>query len=143
MRKSYRWKNLRLNSALVILSICISPILSIAGEVSTYEIVLSGKACKAYPNQEISCDYKVGNDLRFTMDGIGGEWTAITFMKSDYDGDFYATYGIGHGCVIVKRGKKNWKNEACGGPGSPFDYAFISPQNGEVYRDWGECMEVR
>jgi hypothetical protein len=57
-------------------------------------------------------------------------------MKSDIDGDFYATYGVLHGCVIIKRGTKvNFKNN----PGLSFDYSFISPKNGKVYKDWGKC----
>lgn len=111
------------------------------GESSTYDIVSSCKKCKETPSREISCEYKVGKDLHLSVDGIGGEWTGIAFMKSDYDGDFYAAFGIRHGCVIVKRGKKNWKNVADHGPGSPFDYAFISPKNGKVYRDWTDCKD--
>jgi len=141
--KLYQRKSLQLKSILLFLFLVISPVFSIAGELSTYDIVLSGKACKEYPNQEISCDFKVGNDLHFILEGIGSEWTGITFMKSDYEGDFYATYGLGHGCVVVKRGKKNWKNAGCGGPGSAFDYAFISSKNGKVYRDWEACQEVK
>jgi hypothetical protein len=110
-------------------------------ESSTYDIVSSCKVCKETPSQEISCEYKVGKDLLFSIDGIGGEWTGIAFMKSDYDGDFYAAFGIRHGCVIVKRGKKNWKNDADHGPGSPLDYAFVSPKNGKVYRDWIGCKD--
>jgi hypothetical protein len=143
MGKSNLQRCPRFICALFTLFIGISPISSLGKELSTYDIVLSGKACKEYPNQEISCDFKVGNDLHFILEGIGGEWTGITFMKSDNEGDFYATYGLGHGCVVVKRGKKNWKNAGCGGPGSAFDYAFISSRNGKVYQDWESCKEVR
>ena len=137
MGKAYQRKNLRLKSALLTLFIGVSPVFSIAGEWSTYDIVSSGKVCKQTPSQEFSCEYKVGNDLHFTIDGVGGEWTGITFLKSDIDGDFYAKFGLRHGCVIVRRGKKNWK------PGSPSDYAFISPKNGKVYRDWEACKEEK
>ena len=143
MGKSCRWKKLRFKSALLAFLIGILPVLSIALELSTYDAVLIGKTCMETRSQEISCEYKVGNDLHFTIDGIGGESTGITFVKSNLEGDFYPTFGLQHGCVIVKRGKKNWKKDVDHGPGSPFDYAFISPKNGKVYRDWGECMEVR
>ena len=143
MGKACQRKDLRLKSALLALFIGISPIFSIAGEWSTYDIVSSGKVCKQTPSHEFSCEYKVGNDLHFTIDGVGGEWTGITFLKSDFDGDFYAKFGLRHGCVIVRRGKKNWKSDAGDGPGSPSDYAFISPKNGKVYRDWDACKEMR
>jgi hypothetical protein len=29
-------------------------------------------------------------------------------MKSSFDGDFYATFGLLHGCVIAQRGTKAW-----------------------------------
>jgi hypothetical protein len=112
-----------------------------AGETSTYDTVLAGKACGPSGTQEVRCTYRVGNDLHFTVDGIGGLWTDITFIKSSYEGDFYATYGLGHGCVVVKRGKSNWENPGCGGPGSAFDYAFVSSKTGDVYRDWQDCMK--
>jgi hypothetical protein len=143
MGNSRQRKNLRVNSVLLTLIVCISPIFSVAGEWSTFEIVSSGKACRQTPSREFSCEYRVGNDLRFSIDGVGGEWTGITFLKSDFDGDFYAKFGLQHGCVIVRRGKKSWKKDAAEGPGSPSDYAFVSPKNGKVYREWGACKEGR
>ena len=132
-----------LESALLTWIIVISPISSAAEGLSTYDIVSSGKVCKQNPSHEFSCDYKVGNDLHFTIDGVGGDWTGITFLKSDIDGDFYAKYGMRHGCVIVRPGKKNWKKDDVSGPGSPSDYAFVSPRSGKVYRDWKDCKEAR
>ena len=38
---------------------------------STYEIVLSGKVCKESSTQTLSCEYKVGKGLHFSIDGIG------------------------------------------------------------------------
>ena len=63
-------------------------------------------------------------------------------MKSNFEGDFYPTFGLRHGCVIVKRGTKNWKQDVDHGPGSPFDDAFISPKKGKIYRDRVGCKEV-
>ncbi len=109
---------------------------------STYDEVLKGKQCASHPDpQKLSCEYKVGADLHLSIDGIGQEDTGVTFVKSNADGDFYATYGILHGCVIVKRGPKSY-SEAPGGPGSMSDYAFISPRNGKVYRSWSECRSA-
>ena len=110
-----------------------------ADQSSTYDEVLKGKQCATHPNlQTLSCEYKVGADLHLSIDGIGQEDTGVTFMKSNAEGDFYATYGILHGCFVVKRGPKS-HTEAPGGPGSMSDYAFISPRSGKVYRSWSEC----
>lgn len=133
-------KPLLANAIFFLFLICL-PSSLVAGDTSTYDTVLSGKTCGPSGTQEIRCTYRVGKDLHFTVDGIGGLWTEITFIKSSYEGDFYATYGLGHGCVVVKRGKSNWENPGCGGPGSAFDYAFVSSKTGEVYRDWQDCMQ--
>jgi len=129
-------------AAAILFTVCTPSILA-AAETSTYDIVLSGKTCRASGTRTVTCDYRVGKDLHFIIEGIGGPWTGITFIKSDYDGDFYATYGTEHGCVVVKPGRTNWKNPGCGGPGSAFDYAFVSPKTGKVYRDWEPCMTER
>jgi len=107
---------------------------------STYNLTLAGKSCKTSDHsQTLSCEYTVGTGLHFTIDGIGDPDTGITFMKSSFDGDFYAIYGMLHGCIIVKRGPTGYSDSAVSGPGSFSDYAFVSPKNGKVYRNWQEC----
>ena len=113
--------------------------ISAAEDPSTYEIVLSGKACKTGITQSLSCEYRVGNGLHFSIDGIGQPDTGITFKKSSIVGDFYATYGLLHGCVIIKRGPKGITSPNVHGPGSFTDFAFVSPKNGKVYKNWEEC----
>lgn len=60
--------------------------------------------------------------------------TGITFARADFpQGDYYAQFGLRHGCVIVKHG-----------PDSRLfglDFAFVSPINGKVYKTWEECKE--
>lgn len=110
-----------------------------ADQSSTYDEVLKGKQCAAHSNsQTLSCQYRVGADLHLSIDGIGQEDTGVTFMRSNAEGDFYATYGILHGCVVVKRGNKRYSPEPVG-PDPMSDYAFISPRNGKVYRSWPQC----
>jgi len=82
----------------------------------------------------LECSFNVGNDLYFVIAGIGMPDTSVTFMKSLFEGDYYATYGLLHGCVIVKKGLKYKELSAI------FDMAFVSPKNGKVYRSWGECQ---
>lgn len=107
---------------------------------STYQLTIEGKKCSESSSQQIDCDYRLGSGLWISIAGIGLPDTSVTFMKSSFEGDFYATYGIMHGCVIVKRGKKNPLPPAAEGPGSPTDYAFVSPKNGKVYRSWTQCQ---
>ena len=99
----------------------------------TYEITIKSKKCQEGASQLLACDYKIGKSLHISINGIGAPDTGISFMKSDFYGDFYGTYGIGHSCIIVSSGNNNGKGK------SYYDYAFISPKNGKVYKDWTEC----
>ena len=98
---------------------------------TAYEDTLSGNQCKE-SHQQINCTYKVGKDLEFSIDGIGMPDTGITFTRSKgIEGDYYATFGLMHGCIIIKHGKNSnlfFK-----------DFAFVSPKNGKVYKTWEDC----
>lgn len=99
---------------------------------------MAGKECQESSSQLLSCQYKVGSDLLISIDGIGGLGTGISFLKSDSYGDFYAVYGVMHGCVIVKSGRKRYENNFYD---NFLDYAFISPKNGKVYESWMSCQD--
>ncbi|MBI4208498.1 MAG: hypothetical protein HY538_02175 [Deltaproteobacteria bacterium] len=103
----------------------------------TYKETLKGKSCKSgeSESQVLSCNYKVGKDLFFSIDGIGNHDTGITVWKSSgSDGDFYMTFGLMHQCAIVKPGRKT--NVSMIG-----NMAFVSPKHGKVYEDWISCEE--
>lgn len=95
----------------------------------TYDKTLAGKSCKEESQQQINCTYKIGKDLEILIAGIGLPDTGITFAKSDIDGDYYASFGMQHLCVIIKSGKDLLQG-----------FAFISPQNGKVYPNWEACQ---
>ena len=101
-------------------------------EVSTYDLTLKGKQCKEGLNQQLDCDYKIGDDFHLSIGGVGQSDAGVTFIKSNLNGKYYGTFGILHGCVIVKTGTKNTTK-------NPFDFAFVSPINGKVYKDWESC----
>lgn len=107
--------------------------LSANAETSVYELTLKGKQCQETSSQALGCEYRIGKTLHISIDGIGQTDTGITFMKSDYDGDFYASVGVLHGCVIVKRNPKLSDRQ------NAFDFAFVSPRTGKVYRTWQAC----
>jgi hypothetical protein len=97
---------------------------------TAYDETLVGKSCKE-ALQQINCEYKVGKDLEFSIDGVGMPDTGITFVRANHRGDYYASFGLLHGCVIVKHGIHSELFLA--------DYAFVSPKNGKVYGTWQEC----
>jgi hypothetical protein len=120
--------------------LCVLSAPTLSGEKSSYDVVLAGKRCQTETwNQTLSCEYVVGTGLKFAIAGIGQPDTAVTFMKSSFDGDFYATFGLLHVCVIVKRGTTGVSSEDASEPGGFADYAFVSPKNGKVYKRWDEC----
>ena len=103
-------------------------------DVSTYDLTLKGKQCKEGLNQQLNCDYKIGDDFHLSIAGIGQSDAGVTFMKSNFNGKYYGTFGILHGCVIVKTGIKNITKNPF-----DFDFAFVSPINGKVYENWESC----
>lgn len=98
----------------------------------TYDAVVAGKQCSE-SRGEISCQYRVGLSLYFEIVAIGVRDAGVTFYKVDVDGDFYATFGLLHGCVIVKPGRKLQRSGV-------LSLAFVSPANGKVYQTWEECQ---
>jgi hypothetical protein len=120
--------------------LCIIPAPTPAGSNTTYDLVLAGKKCKTGTNQTLSCEYTVGTGLKFVITGIGQPDTGVAFTKSAFDEDFYASYGLLHGCVIVARGTKGVESEDASEPGGFADYAFVSPRNGKVYKSWEQCQ---
>jgi hypothetical protein len=100
--------------------------------LSTYDLALKAKECKEGLNQRLDCNYKIGDDFHLSIAGVGQSDAGVTFIKSNYYGEYYGTFGVLHGCVIVSKGIKNISK-------SPFDFAFISPLNGKIYKDWESC----
>lgn len=98
------------------------------------DVVVAGQKCESNRNQ-IQCDYKIGRSLVVQIVGVGLPEVAITTYQTDDKGDYYASVGMLHGCVIIKPGDKSpsegWQN-----------LAFISPKNGRVYRDWRLCQSA-
>jgi hypothetical protein len=101
-------------------------------EESTYDLILKGKKCEEANNQQLECNYKIDNDFWLSVAGVGGPDAGVTFMKSDFNGKYYGSYGMLHECVIVKTGTKNKTI-------NPLNFAFVSPKNGKVYKDWESC----
>lgn len=121
-----------MNRILLITAITIALQTTCYAEESTYDLVLKGKKCEEGSNQQLDCSYKIGNDFWLSVAGVGNPDAGVTFMKSDFNGKYYGTYGMLHGCVIVKTGTANKTI-------NPLNFAFISPINGKVYKNWGNC----
>jgi hypothetical protein len=101
---------------------------------STYDAVVAGMKCQQNSLDGMECDYRVGRSLHFNIAGVGDEDASITFFAASFEGDYYGSIGVLHGCVIVKPGKASE---------SLIDFAFVSPRTGKVYADWQSCRQAK
>jgi hypothetical protein len=120
---------------LILLSFVIDPYCASADEATVglnrplIEIVNRGKTCKSY-NRGNEYHYRIGNFFHISIAAVGTASAGIHFMKSDSSQPIYASFGAGHGCIIVNRFK---------GQKEIPEFVFISPRNGVVYESWSDC----
>jgi len=100
---------------------------------SAFDATARGTECRATSGGSLHCIYRVGKDLEFSITAIGAPDSGVSFLRSNIKGDFYARFGIVHGCIIVTFGDG-------ASPKAAGDYAFVSPRTGRVYRSWQECQ---
>jgi hypothetical protein len=93
------------------------------------EVMNRVKSCKSN-DRGIECNYRIEGVFDLSIAGVGTSSAGIHFMKSEASQPIYASFGLGHGCVIVNRFK--------GSNGIP-EFVFISPKNGVVYESWSDC----
>jgi hypothetical protein len=113
-------------------------------EGPTYRAVVRGMTCKqsAVVRGQLDCDYRVGTAVHFIIVGVGQPDAAITFLSAaGYDADYYVTYGVLHGCVIVKPGGKTTQSRNASDEVP--EMAFVSPKSGKVYPSWQTCREAK
>ena len=74
-------------------------------------------------------------NCRFTLDTVDFEIAGVgdpTVQFAVYSANIqktWAAFGLGHGCVMVKRMET-------------MVIAFVSPKNAKVYRDWSACSRA-
>jgi hypothetical protein len=101
----------------------------------TYEAVIQGMSCKQQASGRMDCEYRVGKSLRFTIAGVGQSDVVINFFKVNVDDDFFASVAPLHGCVVVR--------PAAARSDTISQLAFVSPQDGKIYRNWNTCATKR
>lgn len=121
------------------------PVLPLAAQGSdpmspACELANSGKSCSENQSgTSVDCDFKVGQDLQFSIIGIGQPDVRVVFSNSSMGGDYYATFSVLEGCVVVKHGKKG-VSSAQELLKVMNDVAHVSPKDANVYRTWEECL---
>ena len=122
---------LTLRTMFLACAVCASP-WSVAQ--SLFDITTRGTSCKALSDGSLFCKYEVGKDLEFSITSVGREDAGVSFLRSSIKGDYWARFGVLHGCVIVVQGEGTAQTAARA------DFAFVSPKNGRVYHTWQECQ---
>jgi hypothetical protein len=128
--------------------VCALPLLVATEPISAqsptrvYDAVVRGMECKQQQTGMLECNYRVGKSLHFAIAGVGGPEAGVTFFKVDWDGDYYATFGVQHGCVVVKEGQQSLNRLPKDGAALP-EMAFVSPRTGKVYRTWPACFQAK
>ena len=107
---------------------------------SVFELAVKGASCKQNAQGNLLCKYQVGKDLEFSITAVGEADSGISFLRSNVDGDYFARFGVVHGCIIVAQGKATATATATS---ARSEYAFVSPKNGRVYRTWQECQGAK
>ena len=106
-----------------------------ANAQSPFDLTVRGTSCNALSDGSLFCKYQVGKDLEFSITSVGQSDVGISFLRSNINGDYFARYGVMHGCIIIARGMSAPKRTP-----AEDDYAFVSPKTSQVHRSWQECQ---
>lgn len=121
---------------------CLLASMSLSRSVSAqtaFEAATTGARCTQNAQGSRMCRYEIGSSLVVSIAAVGESDAGVSFLKSDFNGAFYARMAVQHRCVIVSGGMK--APEAA----KALDgyLAFISPRTGLVYRTWESCEAAR
>ena len=112
---------------------------ALAEEQGLYEITVAARECEIDTYDNLNCAYEIGQDLRFSITGIGEAESAVTFHHLDINGDFYAIVDEKNDCIAIKAGKsidyetlRNWVLTGR-------TRAFVSTKSGKIYKSPQEC----
>lgn len=120
---------------LAALFLCTQTAFSQSRQEQLFAKVIAGADCKQSINNGLLCDYKVGDQLSFSIKDAGGTDTIVGFQHSNINAEFYAVFYFG--CVVVVPGHAHLKNY-------DRDYGvYVSPRNGRVYRTKQECQSAK
>ena len=79
------------------------------------------------------CRFLLGTDFQISLTGVGQSNAGIVYERSNFEGNYYASFGLAHGCVIVQTGLAQRSAPR------PHEFAFIQPRTGKVFKTWQEC----
>jgi hypothetical protein len=119
------------SGALVAALLCAAPA---AAQETPYAATSRGAQCALQPDGTLTCRYRVGRDLEFTLYRVAQPDVSLEIACSDPEGDYDIEPTLQSRCVVVRYGKR-----AMAIGGSDFVIAAVSGRNGMVYRSLREC----
>jgi len=123
------------SSALFAALLCATPVAALE---TPYAATNRGAQCGLQPDGTLTCRYRVGRDLEFTLHRVAEPDVTLEIARSDPEGDYAIEPELHSRCVFVRYGKRGM---ALGG--SDFVFAVVSGRNGMVYRSLRECRLAR
>ncbi len=99
-----------------------------------YAATSRGAQCALQPDSTLTCRYRVGRELDFTLNRVAEPGVSLQITRSDPEGDYYIEPALLSSCVLVRYGKRGTAQG-----GSDYVFAVVSGRNGMVYRSTREC----
>ena len=119
------------SGALVAALLCAAPA---AAQETPYAATTRGAQCALQADGTLTCRYRVGRDLDFTLYRVADPGLRLEIARSDPEGDYTIEPSLQSNCVFVRYGKRSMAQG-----GSDFVFAVVSGRNGMVYRSLREC----
>lgn len=107
--------------------------------IPTSYLVNNSKSCFTSFVGDVACSYTIGNDLKFTIWGIGAkDSTIVVDNTSGEDGEYQIRFTPADPCIRVKLGRKNLDKYSISNPF--YGLTFVSPMTGKAYDQLTECV---
>jgi len=119
------------SGALIAALLCAAPA---AAQETPYAATSRGAQCALRPDGTLTCRYRVGRDLEFTLQRVAEPDVSLEIARSGPEGDYTIDPFLHSRCVFVRYGKRGMAQG-----GSNYVFAVVSGRNGMVYRSLREC----
>lgn len=103
-----------------------------------FEATVHGAKCNLEPTGLLTCHYRVGADLEFTLRRVAERDVRLEIQRSDPQGDYVVDPKLEDRCAVVRHGRRGLE-----GGGSMTRSASVSGKNGMVYLSLRECWLSR
>lgn len=103
-----------------------------------YLAAVHGTKCDLEPDGALTCHYRIGASLEFTLRNVGAPGVALEILRNDREGDYALDPHPSGRCYLVRHG---WSARPA--PGAERNTAVISAVNGIAYRTLRECGKAK